>query len=188
MHPKLKTAFVLTLAGLVFLAWATAPDHPKVNSESIEAGVLESDELYFKNLRKAYYQVELREDAGFEMLRHKDRWRASDGMASGPFFTIVSNPRFDEAYVMLEWEDEPLRDSLFIEVQNGVEKIKFTFEVGGVAAHASIAASLFENFYDQELKFYAVYQGKREEIWKTEWQRKVLRTALKDYFRLVGTI
>ncbi len=188
MHSKLKTAFVLTLAGLVFLAWVTAPVHPRLKSGIIDAHVLESDDLYFKNIRKAYYQVEIREDAKFELLRYKDRWVASDGMASGPFFTIVSNPRFDEAYLMLEWADEFLRDSLTLEVLGGAEKFKFTTTGEGVAVHASIAASLFENLYDGELKFYALYQGKREEIWKTEGQRKVLRTVFKDYFRLVGAI
>ena len=188
MHRTIKVGFGLAIVGLVILALATAPDQPAVRWNRLDSHMLESDELYFKNLRRFYYEAESREKAKLEILRLKDRWRSNDGRPNGPHLAIVMNPLHDEAHIMFQWKDSVLTDSLFLEGRAEDEKFQLAVGVQGMDVHREKAALLYHFLAQVEGDIEAGYMQERRFVWESEEERKGVRMVLRDYLKLIGAI
>ena len=102
MSSKLVQIFAGAMVVLIFLMFATQPEHKPLKSSVLGFKVLESDALFFKNLRQFYYDKEFHEDAGYELFRHPDQ-KPLD--SHEPRLVILNNWLMDEAYIMFENKD-----------------------------------------------------------------------------------
>lgn len=188
MDSRLKFAFLASLVALIALAIATAPDYATVKMDKLNGHTLESDELYFKNIRRFYYEVEHKKEASMDVLRHKSRWKGVLEVHQGPFVSIVLNPKFDEAHALFEWNDGPLDGQLVLEMQDPKDTTRLELHFPDTDSQRAIAAQLYEALHRSEFGWLAHYQGQTVKVWTTNEERQTLKTVLKDYFRLVGAL
>lgn len=178
----------MVLLLLVAISILTAPDHPRVDWDDIGTHVLESDELYFRNIRAYHYYSEMKEEAGFEFLRPKKFVEVDDSERSPFGFAIVLNPLHDAAYLMLEYQYQPIDSAIEIEITNSIGVNSLILNPGQGPDRMVVLRSLFEGLHNEDSKYFIRSKHWEGEIWKSSVIRSTQRTLFKDYFRLVGAL
>jgi hypothetical protein len=180
--------FFAVIGALIILAVSTAPSQPSLKMDRFGSHVMESNELYFKNLRQFYYARSHREDAGFDFFRYKDRWEGMEQTSDSLRFAIVFNPRMDEAYILAEWHDEPLSDSLFVRMESARGIHELLLPTGGVEDQLLFAQQMYDMLGDDEAKFTYQYKQASGTLYASPDVRSSVKMVLRDYFRLVGAL
>ncbi len=143
--------------------------------------MVDSDRLYFLNLRAIYYDRENRADAGMALFRHGKR-QISDSIPKLDLL-IIMNSRKDEAYLYLEPInfDWPIK----IRVSGQNQSKEFILENGNKFDHLSHIEKLKGGIVEG-LPFELFYKDAWIPVWDTPKEKEILKTILEDYFRLLN--
>ena len=183
---NLKYLFIGWFVLMLLILVITFPEDRPIRLDTASFTMPENEEIYFKNLRSYYYNMELREDANFKLYRIKTH--ASDTNLPGFSFVIVQNWLNDEAYVLLEphsgWEkpdtlqlaitgEDTPSDTLRIARWNNVE-------------HYTFASHFYMALRDADNQFFLETRKGWIPVFERGDERLSLKKTLKDYFKLVG--
>lgn len=142
-------------------------------------------EIFFKNMRQSYYDLEENEAAKFNIFRHKSRFTQD----SLPILNlaIVVNYLQDEAYILLEpnallqtyhpltitWEDTSIdkKGQFNLDIMNRENMLEFS--------------SLL---YEAILANYQLSLHDGTPLWQHPKQREAFRVTMSDYYRLTGIL
>ncbi len=153
----------------------------KVSLENFEFKTGDDTELFFKNVRQSYYDLEENKAANFNLFRFKDRIQ-SDTLPI-LYLAIVINFLQDEAYLFLEPNDSlATQDPLVIKWQDPENKTNGFHELGSPNREGML------RFADK------LYQGIKANhqfslpndlpILATKTEREAFRITMADYYRL----
>lgn len=182
-HILTRTVVGSTLA-LILLAVFTYPGQPRILHEKVNFHVLESDALFFKNLRQFYYDKQVREDAGYELFFHPDQKIFADW---APRLVIVNNWKMDEAYITFQTRNgDQANAKLRLATTN--EKEVIDLKNANVLMQLELAVSLYQCVNDEKCQMEISQNDSWTFLWSTRDERLVVKTILKDYFKLVGAI
>ena len=181
---RLKWIFGMVMVALVMLALMTQPNHRPIIKSKLTFKVLESDALFFRNLRQFYYEKEERSDADYELFRHPDQLLFG---TNAPRLTIVNNWKHDEAYLVFENADRELFAQT-IRMCLGPEKEVYSLASSNAQAQQLLAVSLFEALEKHDSLFEVEEKQRWVPIWENQSERGVVKTILKDYFKLTGSL
>jgi hypothetical protein len=180
----LHKALILFFLGLVILFAFTAPSQKELNTDRLDFSVLESDALYFRNLRQYFYTKRTREDANYDLFYLKSN--GNDSSQNAANFTIVSNWLNDMAYIMFTVDSSRIEPNHLV-----VSSFSDTFllDAMNMEEHQYMASRVYASFVDDACQYFLVDENQAMlEIWKTREDRKKMKRVLKDYFRLVGAL
>ncbi len=179
----LKTAFFLFFAIMALVMVVNAPAQKSLKSDHLDFLVLESDALYFRNLRQFYYSKTTRNDAQYELFRLKS---TSDADYRNPAqFVIVNNWRNDMAYIMLSIDSALMLPDRFVIAATD------TFDISAMNMEDQqyLASRVYSSLSDDEASYALVSdQNKIVDVWATKEAKKHLKIVLQDYFKLVGAL
>lgn len=180
----LHKALMLFFLGLVLLFAFTTPAQKELNADRLDFTVLESDALYFRNLRQYFYTKKTREDANYDLFYLKSS--ENDSSQNAANFTIVSNWLNDMAYIMFTVDSSRIEPNQLV-----VSAFSDTFllEAMNMEEHLYLASRVYASFADDVCQYFLLDQNQVAlEIWKTREDRKKMKRVLKDYFNLVGAL
>ena len=147
----------------------------------------ESSKLYFKNVRRSYYDVTVLEAAKLETYRFKKRVTDSEEPIIN--LAIVNNWRYDEAYILLEPNKMFTRglDDIRIRWITNNENYSLTFENTNKNSHLVFSDGIYKNIVDENTM--EVWNG---EEWmpflSTSQSKEAFRISMYDYYRLVNRL
>lgn len=172
---------------LVLMA-ISAPEETRLNKTGVSFRTAESAELYFKNMRSFFYNIEEDKQSGFTLYRIKSR--NQDTIYPSLSYALVNNWRQDETYILTE-PNPALNDlediHLKIQFEDGTTYLD-SFYLADSFRHYLIAEQVFEAVQQENSSFHLIYRDEKVEIWPSEDERKSIRRTLKDYFKLTGRI
>lgn len=153
------------------------------NQES-ELWVSDAQRMFFKNLRGAFYDQEVRNDAKMTVYRHGKRTKA----AAEPVlnFAILINRVKSEAYIYAETSDEMLPITLYWLNRHDQQTGKLTFEGGDKMGHYAFAQKVYALLVEEDVDFELANSSGRTILWKEEKERNAVFTTLEDYFQLIN--
>lgn len=180
-----------SLALLFIIILVSASCNPvkdkQVDQTTIDFKTDDSSKLFFKNVRRNYYDVEVMEEAKLEIYRFKERIIDSDKPAIN--LSIVNNWRYDEAYVLLE-PNEPIGSiqDIKLEWQNedGTSGV-LNFEGGNKTDQLMFASELYKQIQDGST-FWLVSAEDRISLLDDNKSREAFRITMFDYYRLVRSL
>lgn len=158
----------------------------KVDQGEITFSTDDSSELFFKNVRQIYYELEIMEAAKLRIFRHKQR----DQSPNQPVINlaIVDNWRFDEAYVLLEPNAMLSGQSeLIVKWENDTGDGEVRYSRGNKSDQVAFADKIYD----------CIQQGCRfgiqiDDTWipflDSDKSREAFRVTMFDYYRLVKRI
>lgn len=155
----------------------------KVDQTTIGFQTDESSKLFFKNVRRSYYEVEAMEEAKLEIYRLKSRVKESQSPLLN--LSIVNNWRYDEAYILLE-PNEAAGSITDLQVQwESQDGSSGTIipEGGNKKSQLDFAAKIYEHIQDGDSLFLLKGNEKLELLKETK-EREAFRITMFDYFRL----
>ncbi len=161
------------------LLWAIfGPKAKEIDITDISFSTTSSSQLYFKNIRAYFYDIEERTDASYNLYRLKAR-KKSDSLPVQA--VIIQNWRFDESYVLFENnKNKPL------------EKFQFTAILGDSTQQIKCDKYSTQTHYFTAAKLYFYLSNEDSLLFNgapLDVQSKTaLKTSLKDYFKLVGKL
>jgi len=173
--------FLITLVILVFVF----PEDRPIRIDEVRFDMPENEELYFKNVRSFYYDIEERDDAGFKLYRIKSR--NMDTTSPGFTIAIAQNWRLDEAYVLVE--PQPLwakPDTLALAITNTEQADTLTISTWNNTNHYLFAAHLYMALREQKNNYSLANGSNWTPVLTKGDERSSLKKTLKDYFKLVG--
>lgn len=180
-----KTALFLLLLLSIFSC--NPVKNKKVDQATISFQTDDSSKLFFKNVRKNYYNLEILDEAKLEIYRFKDR--VLDEKTPILNLSIVNNWRYDEAYILLEpnsaigslvdlrieWRDsENNHGELNFEGRNKTDQLLF-------------AAKIYEQIQNGS-KFWIKKEGQTLPILHDTKSREAFRITMFDFLRLVRSL
>jgi hypothetical protein len=173
---------MLTLVALMIVFY---DESAMLKKEKLGFHVLESDELFFKNLRQYYYEREWVEAASFELFRFEKRIKAKSEPVLN--FTIVCNWLQDQAYILPEVEGviDSLNYSYCI-----VTTDSLVYDMGSTnnEDNLELAFNTYQALLDDESRFFLKSGLEWKQILTTVAQRNTVKQVLKDFFKLTGAL
>jgi hypothetical protein len=182
---KIQKLFLATMAALVLIMIVFYDEASMIKQEKLGFHVLESDELFFKNIRQYYYEREWQKEAQFELFRFEKRIKAIDEPTLN--FTIVCNWLHDQAYILPEIEGVP--DSLnysFCIVT--ADSLVYNMGLINNEDNLMIAFNTYKALINDESRFYLRSEDQWKQVFKTVAQRNAVKQVLKDFFKLTGAL
>lgn len=168
---------------------ACNPDKNKrAKPDQMKFTTTEDAELFFKNVRRQAYDEQEMSAAKLQVYRHEDRKQ----QAGYPLLTpaLVVNWRFDEAYLLLEPNEEIPNDKpLIIEWKDTLEDKsgRYRFEFGNKEEHLRFAGDLYSSILDGHQLYY-LSDSLALPFLANRSDRNVFRVSLFDYYRLTRNI
>ncbi|GAB5538833.1 MAG: hypothetical protein Salg2KO_09360 [Salibacteraceae bacterium] len=182
--PILKYVLIGVLGSLVLVSILPQPDHKVLNMSRVTPHVLESNALFFKNLRQYYYDKMEDEKSGYTIFSHPDQKKLN---ALTPKFRIVDNWRHDEAYILMDI-DESLRNGAEMVMKTPSDEFRYSINNMTSAKSLELAVCLYDALRQDSVMFFIEQNEHRVAIWSSPEERSVLKTILKDYFKLIGAL
>ena len=171
---------------IALILFSCDPDRKKkVDSENLTFDTTDSSELFFKNIRRPYYDLEEKKEAGLEIFRLQER--LIDNKQAIINLSIIFNWRNDTAFIYIE------PNNLFIDASEFTiywkskqdEEGIYQFTEGNRDTHFTFAAQLYNSILAEHQLFYK----KNNVIFPlldNELERDVFRVTMFDYLRLVN--
>ncbi len=149
-----------------------------------ELWVSDAKRIFFKNLRGAFYDQEVRNDAKMTVYRHGKRAK----VAVEPIlnFAILINRVKSEAYIYAETSDEMLPITLYWLNRRDQQTGNLIFEGGDKMAHYAFALKVYGLVGNEEVDFELSNSNGRTVLWKDEKERNAVYATLEDYFQLIN--
>lgn len=154
----------------------------QIDPNEVRFKTTDASKLFFKNTRQIQYRKEVLTDAKLEVFRWK---KALDQEQAQIELALVNNWRYDEAYILLEPNDQTLGlNQLLIQWTDEEGKQgEIKFIPGNKSQHAIFAGKVY-----QRLQQNCSFQLKAEEGWipilNESESRKAFQTTVFDYYRL----
>lgn len=160
----------------------------RLKNKDLDFRILESDELYFRNLRLNYYRSTIHKESQFEILKY-------DGFENLPNsqtldFNIVCNWMQDEAYILPVLRDSSEWKGLIMyRIDTSEGTIEWQLGLLDNIEMMMLAKRTYEALHEKEARFYLQYDIEPSvEIWKDHDERKAELRVLTDYFTLIGAL
>ncbi|MFY0591702.1 hypothetical protein [Roseivirga sp.] len=170
------------------LLFGCNPDKKKqVDQSAITFKTDDASNLFFKNVRQFYYEVEEMEAAKLNIFRLKKRELSNDQPVIN--LAIVNNWRYDEAYLLLE-PNGVVKENESLEVKwrnpNG-ESGEIQYANGNKTEQVAFADGIYA-----QIQQGSTFTIKVQEEWKPfldlEKTREAFRITVFDYYKLVKRI
>jgi len=181
---RMKKIFLFSVCLALFIACKPIPKKD-IDPEQATFATTYDSQMFFKNVRQIYYNLESQEHTKLDVYRIKGRYESKEKPALN--FAIVNNWRYDEAYIIVEpnaflikedslkvvWKNNKgeTGEYLFLKRSNKKEHFKFATEI-----YQSINA---------KHKLSLNIAGKDYTLFKDSEEKNDFQTILKDYYRLV---
>ncbi|MBO3698788.1 hypothetical protein [Roseivirga sp. E12] len=181
----MSRGFALCVA--ILLTTGCNPDkQTKVDQDKIVFATDDASRLFFKNVRKIYYELEVMEAAKLDVYRHKQRELSTDVPVIN--LAIVDNWRYDEAYLLLEPNELiGTQGELAVQWELGAERGKIVFRPGNKAAQVAFADKVYHR-----LQLGCSFKIQINDTWipflDSDKSREAFRITMFDYYRLVKRI
>ena len=180
----MRSALVFTTC-LCLLLMACNPDKNKVvDQTTISFKTNDATKLFFKNVRQTYYDLEEMEAAKLDIYRLKKRTEE----AARPLINlaIVNNWRYDEAYLLLEPNDQLSLANLNLQWKNveSGETGEIKFKNGNKETIVEFADQVYLQI-QQGSEFLVEISGELKEFLSAPEDREAFRITMFDYYRLV---
>ena len=169
--------WILGMSTLIVFWYFLGPKGRPISMQEVDCSTTQSSELYFKNIRSYFYQLEEHPESGFKIYRLKSSLETESHLP----LMIVHNWRMNEAFVLID-QEKGIELPLQLIEQNG-ETV--SLNNGSTDANYRFAAILY-HIIDEEADF-QLLSGKLE-IQLSESEKKKLKRTLYDYFKLVGKL
>ncbi len=140
-----------------------------------------SNRIYFQNVRSINYDREIRQDAGMQLFRHRQRLRSEARPTLD--LVILINPKKDEAYIYFELKNAewPIQ----IQITGNGEAETHDFVNGNKLEHFGLFQKLvpaIKNDADFEL----VIGENSFPLWSEQKEKEAVKTVMEDYLRLLS--
>ncbi len=162
--------FVLQLGGCQLAV------NDRVSLEGFDFGTTDPSELFFKNVRQSYYDLEERREARMNVFRIKAI--SDDSVMITP--AIIHQWAIDKAYLWLE-PTEGLTTPLDFRLVLPAEERQLTFDGSSPLNHIECATEIFNTILEDGQVF---IEG-MEILPRGSEAREQYRIVLNDYYRLV---
>lgn len=173
--------------GLLLLS-ACQPSKPKAfDVENPSFQTYSDTELFFKNVRQIYYQVEDQANTKLRLYRLK---RQNTKTQDRPIInlTLVHNWRFNEAYLLLEpnaFFEDAAAFTVHWKNPSNEENGKIQYERGNKKVLLKFAYSLYQKI-KEDAQCWIVQQGKEYPLLADKQEREAFRVTMADYLRLIA--
>lgn len=183
-NKKLKWFFGGWFLLMILLAALSFPEHkPLKKLDEVSFHVQENEELYFKNIRSYYYEMEERQDAQFHLYRLKTRRK--DSLTPTLNLAIVNNWKMDEAYILIEPNFKTDGGySIILNSGNEMDTIKSEFL--NTPQQYLLATKIYQTLAAEGTV--TIKKEEEYELFNDESDRQVIMRVLKDYFKLIGKL
>lgn len=182
---KILKIFGLASVGIV-LVFSFFDGYRAQNSQEKDpASVSDANLLYFKNLRQAYYDREVRAEEKLEIFRYKKREKNENSVFIN-LSIIISRIR-SKAYVFIEpSEGLQIDSSVKVRWLQG-DEIKDTlgFELGDRISHLRFVQQIYP-LIDEADSFQVQIEGKWLPILRSEKSRNAFARTTEDYLQLIN--
>lgn len=182
---KIQKLFLVSMLTLVALIIVFYDESAMLKEEKLGFHVLESDELFFKNLRQYYYDREWAEAAKFELFRLEKRMITKGEPTLN--FTIVCNWLQDQAYILPEIDGgfDSLNYSYCI-----VATDSLLYDMGSTnnEDNLELAFNTYQALLDDESRFFLKFGSEWKQMFVTVAHRNTIKQVLKDFFKLTGAL
>jgi hypothetical protein len=174
------------LAFLIVLAGCKIDQTRPIEKERLGFAVADDAELFFKNVRQIYYDVQTLPQANVTVYRHPDRYASEDRAALWP--ALVLSTEADEAKILIEnnsiLDAEPALQ-VRIKSQNVVTEV--VLDTRGREQMLAFATTIYQNI-QQQAEFELMANGQWHP-WLTHGEeREAFRITMADFYRLTGTL
>ncbi len=175
------------LCGLLLLN-ACQPSKPKIFDIENPSFQTHSDtELFFKNVRQIYYQLEEQTQSKLKLYRLK---RQNTKTQDRPIInlTLVHNWRYNEAYLLPEpnaFFKDPSAFTIHWKNPASEENGEILFERGNKKILLKFAYQLYQKLKD-DAQFWVLEQDKKYPFLADKQEREAFRVSMADYLRLIA--
>lgn len=167
----------------ILILFACHPDKTKeVALDNLQFHTTDQSEIYFKNIRRSYYDLEEIPDAAIEIFRLSDYQKVTS-----PFIKpiITFNWRNDFAAIMLEQSPELLEEqSITIIFENGEEQDKALINFDNVRTQSTIAVRIYNAILKND-QIYLLLNKQKQPLFTTSEEIEYFRITVFDFLRLV---
>jgi hypothetical protein len=168
---------------LVLLTSCKIDSDKKVNLEGFNFKTGDDTEIFFKNVRQYYYDLEEKKTAKLNVFRYEDRVVEADHPLLN--LALVINYTEDEASLILEPANFNSDTSIRLQLKdnkNSVEELSLTeFNRLGMLKFIN---GIYEALLTRKRISVEVAPGKFEPILEDEKEREAFRITVSDYYRL----
>lgn len=178
---KILKIFLFSSFGLVVIFSFFNSYRANNTDEDKTFKVLDSNRLFFLNVRSIQYDREYRKDAGMSLFRHKKRIIPDSVPSLYP--ALILNPKREEGYIYFELNQAEF--PIQLKVLAGEDSLVIDFSGGNNEENYAFFRKL-RPFWEQEGKFYLKTTNKEYPIWTDSKELDVLNTISEDYLRLLN--
>lgn len=164
---------------LLFVFFAACSDHKEktVDIDNFEFTTTDATELYFKNMRESYYDVEERE--GIKIYRFEE-YGELDSFLIKP--VIVYHWRTDRAFLMLEFDPSITNDEIILSDSTGER----SYSPGQMRDYLKIAYDI-EKVLAADLEPQLLLNGRKIPVFYSDKEKSYFSLVLYDFFRFTNT-
>jgi len=177
----------LTLFLVVFISACRIDGNDTVGQEELNFSTTDDSEIFFKNVRQLYYDLEEIQAANLNVFRIKERSVSEDYPVIN--LAIVWNWLKDEAYILIEPNEILIEeDPLVVHWRSPVsgEEGIIEYSQGNTMAQLTFANELYNGILNN-YTFEIISNGLSEPLLKANKDREAFRKTMADYFRLTRT-
>jgi len=171
---------------IICLALCTACNldkEKKVAQDKLDFSTTDESELFFKNLRQSYYDLQDIPGAGMNVFRFKERSKEEDHPVIN--LAIVHQWKLDEASILVEPNAFFGGKPLSLNWQNDSTGGVLSFAPGNREVQQEFAVSLYDHLVAKDSMWVTVNQ--KIYPWPhNQKEREAYRITTFDYLRLVG--
>lgn len=157
-----------------------------VDKENPDFSTNDASELFFKNVRQVYYDLEEQAPTKLRLYRIKTRRQVADSPIL--HLALVHNWRYDEAYIILEPNAYFIANipiQVLWQSPESNQEGTYQFVYGSKQAHFKFASEIYESILANQQLF--ILEGKKRiPFLDNRVDRENFRKSMKDYYNLIG--
>ncbi len=178
---------LIPLYCLLFIQACGIDKDKKVDREKFTFKTGSDTQLFFKNVRQSYYDLEENKAAKFNVFRFKKRVKESNLPILN--FAIVVNYLKDEAYLLLEPSKTVGELPVVIQSVNDSTGVsgQIILESQNPKSTLDFAADLYDAMQEGHA-FSLIQNSKRIQMFNNQLSREAFRITISDYYRLTRVL
>lgn len=171
----------------IFLSSCRIDGNDKVDQEELNFKTTDDSEIFFKNVRQLYYDLEEMQAANLNVYRIKERSVSADYPVIN--LAIVWNWLKDEAYILIEPNETLIEEDPIVvqwKIPDTGESGSLEYSPGNTMVQLSFATELYNGILNNHT-FETTVNGLRKPLLDIHKDREAFRKTMADYFRLTRT-
>ena len=161
----------------IILGRSTAIDLEKIRFQSTDAS-----EIYFRNMRRSYYDMEEHQEAGIELYTLSG-YRDLETVNLRP--TLAYNWRNDFVAIMVSKSDElKNEESLVLIFESPESQHKLILNDGDIKTQTTLALKLYNGILANN-EIYLVQNRQKQPVFKSSEEKELFRITTFDFLRFV---